>query len=170
MSGISTDLNALLCTPMEPNLSVRALNALADAGLYTIEQVKAADLSRVRNMGPTLADFVRGRVAPSWRCFFCDDVFTRRQDAADHFGANDPGDMPACQIKAHEGHLVHALRKAHMEIDRYHQEDSDVMRSLLALESGHAAALQRAEETGYGRGVRDMQALAVKEFGREVTL
>lgn len=32
-----------------------------------------------------------------WRCFFCDEVFTRRKDAAEHFGRDD-----ACE--AEEGY------------------------------------------------------------------
>jgi hypothetical protein len=96
----------------------------------------------------------------TWRCFFCDEVFYRRQDAAEHFGASDReiSDEPACQIKAHEGHLVRALRKAHQEIKRHLAEDDDVMQAIMALEAEIPAKVQRAEEDGYGRGVRDVLA------------
>lgn len=30
-----------------------------------------------------------------WRCFHCDQLFTDRQKAAEHFGAR-PSDMPTC--------------------------------------------------------------------------
>lgn len=57
------ELDALLCSPMKANLSVRAYNALASKGLWTLDQVRQADLSRVPGLGPTLAAFVRQRLA-----------------------------------------------------------------------------------------------------------
>lgn len=95
-----------------------------------------------------------------WRCFHCNELFTRRIDAQEHFGATQM-DVPACQIKQHEVHLVHYIRKLEDELHRYRAEDSDVMRSIMVLESDHAMALQRAEELGYSRGVRDMTPTAV---------
>lgn len=99
-----------------------------------------------------------------WRCFFCDEVFTRRQDAAEHFGCFDSceADTPACQIKAHEGHLVKYIRKLEKELSRYVREDSDVMRSIMTLEAEHQASLRREEEKGYERGARDMKALGYR--------
>lgn len=89
-----------------------------------------------------------------WRCFHCDDVFTRRQDAVEHFGATE-GETPACQIKAHEGHLIHYIRDLEAQLSRYRQEDSDVMRSIMTLECDQRQALIRAEEDGYAKGLRD---------------
>jgi hypothetical protein len=95
-----------------------------------------------------------------WRCFFCDEVFTRYQDAAEHFGCYDAceADVPACKIAAHEGHLVKYIRKLENELRRYMREDSDVMRSIAALEGEQAAAIREAEDRGYARGVADMKA------------
>lgn len=92
-----------------------------------------------------------------WRCFFCDEVFTRFKDAAEHFGSDDAceADMPACKIAAHEGHLVHYIRKLEAELASYRSDDSDIMRSIMTLESDHRQALIRAEEEGYGKGIRD---------------
>lgn len=94
-----------------------------------------------------------------WRCFFCDEVFTRFKDAAEHFGCDDAceADVPACKIASHEGHLVKYIRKLENELRRHMSEDSDVMRSIMTLEADHRQALIRAEEEGYARGVRDMQ-------------
>ena len=94
---------------------------------------------------------------PQWRCFFCDETFTRREDAAEHFGTDNAceTDAPACRIAAHEGHLVHYIRKLEAELRRYQSEDSDVMRSIMSLEADHATALKRAEEKGYARGLGD---------------
>lgn len=99
-------------------------------------------------------------MARQWRCFFCDVVFTRRRDAAEHFGCDDAceADVPACRIAAHEGHLVTYIRRLERELRRYVREDSDVMRAMMTLESEHAGALLAAEERGYARGVADMKA------------
>lgn len=91
-----------------------------------------------------------------WRCFHCNDVFTRRVDAAEHFGASEV-EQPACEIKRHEGHLVHYIRKLEAQLASYRCDDSDIMRSMMVLESDHRQALIRAEEDGYGKGVRDMK-------------
>lgn len=57
------ELEALVFSPTKANLSVRAYNALANAGLCTLRQVRASDLTRVRNMGPRLRRFVKQRIA-----------------------------------------------------------------------------------------------------------
>lgn len=90
-----------------------------------------------------------------WRCFFCDQVFTSRAAAAEHFGCDDAceADIPACQIARHEGHLVTYIRKLENELRRYMSEDSDVMRSIMTLEVEHRQALIRADEEGFNKGV-----------------
>lgn len=92
-----------------------------------------------------------------WRCFFCDAVFTRRQDAAEHFGA-DQGDTPACCLRDHEHHLVAYVRRLEGELKRYRAEDSDVLRALYAMECDQARLLREAEEKGYAKGVQEMKA------------
>jgi hypothetical protein len=91
-----------------------------------------------------------------WRCFYCDEVFTSTNCAAEHFGT-EHGSYPACQIKTYEKHLVKYIRKLEKELSRYRAEDSDVMRSIMSLEADHRHALRRSEEQGYNKGVRDMQ-------------
>jgi hypothetical protein len=92
-----------------------------------------------------------------WRCFFCDEVFTSRRLAAEHFGVDDAceADTPACKLTSHQGHLVTYIRKLEKALRRYVFEDSYVMRSIMALEADHRQALIRAEEEGYGKGIRD---------------
>lgn len=94
-----------------------------------------------------------------WRCFFCDEVFTRYEDAAEHFGKDDAceADTPACKLAAHTKHLIRYLRKLENELRRYMMEDSDVMRSIYTLEADHAQALIRAEEKGYSKGIQEMK-------------
>jgi hypothetical protein len=95
----------------------------------------------------------------TWRCFFCDDVFTRAEDAAEHFGGTLAA-TAGCQIKGSDRGLLGALREAQAQLHRYHNEDSEIMRCMRSMQSEHGEAVRRAEETGYGRAVADMLALA----------
>lgn len=99
---------------------------------------------------------------PRWRCFHCDDVFTRAQDAAEHFGG-DRGALTACQIKGHEHLLVQKIREQETLILSYLHEDATVLRAMEAMQSDHALALRRAEEDGYNRGVLDTLTLPDSE-------
>lgn len=90
----------------------------------------------------------------AWRCFHCDAVFANPNLAAEHFGADQTA-APACKIAAHEGHLVTYIRRLEADLASYRAEDSDVMRSIMVLESDHRQALMRAEEAGYEKGLRD---------------
>lgn len=102
-----------------------------------------------------------------WRCFHCDEVFTRVQDAAEHFGGT-MGALAACQIKGHEHNLLAVIREQEAELAVHRIEDGHIMRAMASLQSEHAEALRRAEENGYSKGVRDMKALAEKQFGEAV--
>lgn len=97
-----------------------------------------------------------------WRCFHCDELFFSRKLAAEHFGANDY-ETPACRLASHEGHLVTYIRKLEEELGRYRAEDSDVLRSIFSMEADHRQALIRAEEIGYGKGVRDGLLMPAEE-------
>ena len=93
--------------------------------------------------------------AEEWRCFFCSDVFVTERDARLHFGGTRGADA-ACQIKiAGEFALLDALRNAEDELQRYRNEDSDILRLLWSTRADHAEALRREEEKGYARGLED---------------
>lgn len=107
------ELEALVLTPRKRDLSVRAYNALANAGLTTLQQVRAADLTCVRNMGPKLRRFVEKRVAARvahedadfvkverWECRIGCGALLRAEDIAGH-GCKSPDGQgteadPAC--------------------------------------------------------------------------
>lgn len=95
-----------------------------------------------------------------WRCFFCDEVFTRRKDAAEHFGCDDgcEADTPVCKIAAHEGHLVKYIRKLEDELRRRMHEDHDLHRAIYTLEAQKQREVRASEERGYDKGVADMKA------------
>ena len=90
-----------------------------------------------------------------WRCFHCDDVFTRAVDAGEHFGGFE-GALAACQIKGHEHGLLQLVRELEAQLRRYREEADPLTRAMEGMRCEHAQALRRAEEAGYDRGVRDM--------------
>lgn len=96
---------------------------------------------------------------PHWRCFFCDEVFTTRGLAAEHFGTEVGCDYPvtACQIKAHEGHLVTYIRKLETELGVWNSESHQIQQAIVTLEGEVASRVRRAEDDGYARGVADMK-------------
>lgn len=96
-----------------------------------------------------------------WRCFHCDEVFTRPADAHLHFGSDD-GARPACQIKSHEGHLVRYIRQLEDRLITYMNDAHPQLQAIMTLEGDFARAVRDAEEKGYERGVRDMKALGYR--------
>lgn len=89
-----------------------------------------------------------GRELRAWRCFHCDETFTERVAAAEHFGTSQMQE-PACQINVTKFREMEAL---HM---RAIQEDTDAVRLMHAMRSDHETALRSEEEKGYARGLRD---------------
>lgn len=92
-----------------------------------------------------------------WRCFHCGDTFTLKQErwAREHFGS-DQGELPVCQMRLPgEAHLLIALRRAQDELARYRDEDTDLMRAIYSMQAEHSQALNREEEAGYAKGLRD---------------
>lgn len=94
-----------------------------------------------------------------WRCFHCNEVFTDRRLAADHFGATEDS-QPACQIKAGaERSLVAALRNAEREVaevwQAIHDESTDAAKAYYNQQNRHREQLMAAEEAGYERGLAD---------------
>ncbi len=93
-----------------------------------------------------------------WRCFHCDETFTKEWDAKAHFG-RDEGCAPACQIKGAEGGLVAALRRAEQDAadawDAIHNETTDTAKAYHAQAARHREQLIAIEQIGYDRGLRD---------------
>ncbi len=112
-------------------------------------------------------------VKQEWRCFHCGDVFTKRWDAAAHFGA-DEGKIPACQIKGAEGGLLRALRDAERQADEaiqaMHAESTDAAKAYHSQRCRHSRALIAAEEVGYERGLADGRSLAAQAPAMEKAL
>jgi hypothetical protein len=95
-----------------------------------------------------------------WRCFDCDAVFRSEYAAGIHFGADQSGTC-AC-VLPHEQHLVEHIRDLEGRLDSYRDDRDPVLRSIMALEGEHSRALQREEEKGYERGMRDVRPYAAE--------
>jgi len=72
----------------------------------------------------------------SWRCFFCDQVFTDRKEAWLHFGEeNCTTDLPACvdPLRADEKARLDEVRELRAEVVREQQraEDAEDAKGLL---------------------------------------
>lgn len=98
------------------------------------------------------------QINPHWCCFFCDEIFTTRGLAAEHFGTEVGCSYPtpACQIKAHEVHLVTYIRKLEEELGVWNGESHQIQQAIVTLEFEVAGKVRRAKEDGYARGVADM--------------
>lgn len=96
-----------------------------------------------------------------WRCFHCDDVFTTRWAARDHFG-HSIDDTPACQIKAGEIGLVEALRAAERDASdawfALQNESTTTAKAFRAMQGRHQSQLKAMEQLGYERGLADAKA------------
>lgn len=92
-----------------------------------------------------------------WRCFHCDEVFTDKEAAADHFGVQIDGlaDDCACKLNAKDGLILKMLREAQVDLRRYHEEDTALIREVYKLGGDHVTNARQQEELGYARGLRD---------------
>lgn len=89
----------------------------------------------------------------TWRCFHCDEVFTTRKDAYNHFGDETPcgSDIPACvdPLRGDEKEMFKQLRDARR----------------LALEGMHHE--ERADELEWD--LRQVAKELQRHFGKDVT-
>lgn len=81
-----------------------------------------------------------------WRCFQCDETFTDRDAALEHFGPHCLCDT-ACQID------IKKYREMEVLHERELAEDSDSHRKFYSMQADHAQALIREEQKGYDKGV-----------------
>lgn len=96
-----------------------------------------------------------------WRCFHCDERFTDRGLAAEHFGYE--GDEPACKLNEQEGGLAAALHTAEKALYAYRYEDTERDRDYHALAAKLTVVSREQEEKGYERGLADGRAISDKE-------
>lgn len=100
--------------------------------------------------------------AHGWTCFHCGETFTTQGAARDHFGF-DCSAEPGCRIKAGaERGLLMALRRAEGEVARLSSaqqaESADGIRQFRRLQSQMHHLVRDAEQAGYDKALRDVEA------------
>lgn len=99
-----------------------------------------------------------------WRCFFCDEVFTDKDKAAQHFGAFEAceADEPACKLMPYQEKVLKYVRELESEVRRLmaaqHDETHPLLQTLYETQSEIDIRERKAEEKGYSKGVADMKA------------
>ncbi len=97
-----------------------------------------------------------------WRCFFCDELFTNKDKAAQHFGVFEAceADTPACKLLPHQEKVLKYVRELESKVRELmaerHDESHPLMESLFDLQSEMSSREKTAEEKGYAKGVADM--------------
>ncbi len=96
--------------------------------------------------------------AHGWTCFHCGETFIHTIAARCHFGLG-PDYVPGCVDR-----LTPEEYKRRAALIRLDIAEADIRQAaaraeeaprLMAMQTDHAAALRREEETGYARGLRD---------------
>lgn len=95
----------------------------------------------------------------TWRCFFCDGIFTTHEAAKLHFGAFDScePDITACKLMSHQQNVLEYIRQLEEEVRAYQVENYPTIKAMYAIEDEMRRAIVKAEEAGYTRGVSDMK-------------
>lgn len=83
-----------------------------------------------------------------WRCYHCSELFTKRQEAALHFGRHEY-DKPACGFDVEHIRWLEAQHRLSCE------EDTAALRTISRIIGEHDTLRRRAEELGYERGLKD---------------
>lgn len=100
----------------------------------------------------------------TWRCFFCDEVFIDKQDAAIHFGVFDAceADQTACQLMKHQVKVVEYIRCLESEVrdlqSQVHNETHPLLSAIYDIQHEVDSRERSAEERGYAKGVAEMKA------------
>lgn len=122
----------------------------------------------------------------TWRCFFCDEVFTTPGAAADHFGSmfgSEPGCLVDFKVQVEAGGtpergrgLLMALRKAEERIEQLQQQVLEGDYALEALEAQRSDFKRRWPDHGgnpvmaydYLEGLLLVEREKVKELERQI--
>lgn len=97
-----------------------------------------------------------------WRCYFCDEVFTSKDKAAQHFGVFEAceADEVACKLLPHQEKVLKYIRELESEVRTLmaerHDESHPLLASVYDIQHEMASRERTAEERGYTKGVADM--------------
>ncbi len=110
------------------------------------------------NAGGTRPPPSQNDVERSWRCFHCDEVFTDKNAAREHFGSTEL-DEPGCKMLAKgELELLRDYRDMAARWQRCVSEDCEASRIYHSMSAKIATAERAAEQRGYDKGLKDGEA------------
>jgi hypothetical protein len=78
-----------------------------------------------------------------WRCFHCDEVFTDKAEAQEHFGLERDASTPACQLTVSEVRELRALEQVNAEL----RAENEQLENLARL--WHEAEADRQRRIGH---------------------
>lgn len=95
-----------------------------------------------------------------WRCFHCDEVFTDREEAGEHFGYMEDGasEETAGKLTKDEKGLVGLLRQVWAELRLHQEEDTALHRSLWSLSADAETKRREWGDKEYAKGLADGRA------------
>lgn len=92
---------------------------------------------------------------PEWRCFHCDEVFTDRDSAAEHFGV-EPEEQAMCrQVSADDKALLKIIADQAQQLNAYRNESTPADLLYHVFSTRIAQQAITSEEEGYRRGLED---------------
>lgn len=111
-----------------------------------------------------------------WRCFFCDEVFTSKDKAAQHFGAFDAceADEVACKLLPYQEKVLKYIRDLETHVrelqSQVHKDSHPLLASIYDIQHEMASRERIAEERRFAKGVADMkkQGLCVEPAKHEL--
>lgn len=104
----------------------------------------------------------KNKNAISWRCFFCDEVFKNREEAALHFGVFDAceADEVACKLVPNQQKVLKYIRELENQVRdllaERHEDSHPLLDALFDAQNEVNSREKLAEEKGYAKGVADM--------------
>ena len=93
-----------------------------------------------------------------WRCFHCDETFTDKKLAAEHFGASEIEEAGCKMLAKGEVELLRDYRDMAARWQRCVSEDCDASRLYHSMSAKIATAERDAEQKGYDKGLADGRA------------
>ena len=95
----------------------------------------------------------------NWRCFHCNEVFSKREDARRHFGEAPESDL-ACRVAQNALGALTALRRLEERVALLIRGDTRAAEEVRSTLLMHAETIKLAYEAGRGRGFAEGHAAA----------
>jgi hypothetical protein len=113
--------NGVICVPKDDEFGMPQWDAEPHRTWCASCKSRWQRLFAVAAKAKELEAVLRESPPPTWRCFHCDEVFTDKAEAREHFGETLDDD-PLCKIKADEGGLAGEIRRLNVELSEAYRD------------------------------------------------